>query len=395
MGQGVSIRTAGTQQNANLAFAKVDHDAGHKVDGGAPALIAADPVSVTSSAGTDSTYAIGDAIDITATFTEPVTATTAGDPVAGPRIAFTLGAATKHAVYHSGNGTSALVFRYTVAEDDADTDGISVVENGLALNGGAIADAAGNAPTAAQLEHPALAAQGSHKVDGVRPTVSGATVDGTALRVTFSEALGAAASLANGAFEVKKTPSGGSETTVSLSGSPSISGKTLTLTLASAVAGTDTNVKVSYTVPTTGTDNTLRDAAGNDATSFAGQAVTSIRAVSAGGAGVDADGGRGRRRHERHLQGGRHGARTGDVQRYGGRGGRPGAEAAVRPGVRREGHDLRRRAGAGRTRRRWSSPTRWWPATLSTQGIAFYANKLSVGQRVRASARRGRSRTPT
>ena len=255
----------------------MDHDAGHKVDGIVPALIAAGPVSVTSAAGTDSTYAIGDAIDITATFKEPVTVTPAGDPVAGPRIAFTLGAATKHAVYHSGSGSSALVFRYTVAEDDADTDGISVVENGLALNGGAIADAVGYAAAAAQLEHPALAAQGSHKVDGVRPTVSHAVVAGTTLTVIFNENLAAAASLANGAFEVKKTPSGGSETTVALSGSPSLSGAKVTLTLASAVLDSDTGVKVSYARPAQGTGNKLVDTAGNEVASFANRSVDGSR----------------------------------------------------------------------------------------------------------------------
>ena len=280
VGAGASIRRAGTQENAGLAFAKVDHDAAHKVDGAAPALIATDPVEVTSSAESDSTYAIGDAIDITATFAEAVNVTTAGDQVAGPRIAFTLGTATKQAVYHSGGGGTALVFRYEVAAGDADTDGISVDENGLALNGGAIADLAGNAATAEQLEHSAVAAGTSHKVDGMRPRALSATVDGTVLRVTFSEALGAAASLSKDDFTVKKT-SGGTEVEVDLSGTPSVSGNTLTLTLASAVATTDTDVKVSYTKPATDTGNRLVDTVGNEAASFADVAVTRIARVSA------------------------------------------------------------------------------------------------------------------
>ena len=98
----------------------------------------------------------------------------------------------------------------------------------------------------------------NNTVDITAPTVSSATVDGTALVITFNETLAAAASLANGAFAVKKTPSQGSEQTESLSGSPSISGATVTLTLAAAVKGytkpgtdsnttTATGVKVSYT----------------------------------------------------------------------------------------------------------------------------------------------------
>ena len=49
--------------------------------------------------------------------------------------------------------------------------------------------------------------------DTTAPTVSSATVDGTALVITFNETLAAAASLANSEFTVKKTPSGGGEQT--------------------------------------------------------------------------------------------------------------------------------------------------------------------------------------
>ena len=89
--------------------------------------------------------------------------------------------------------------------------------------------------------------------------------------ITFDEELGAAASLANGAFTVKKTPSGGAETTLTLSSTaPSISGSTVTLTLAtaSAVTATDEDVKVLYTKPTTGTANKLVDTFDNEADTF-------------------------------------------------------------------------------------------------------------------------------
>ena len=288
----MSIRSAGTQEDASLAHAAVNHNAAHKVDGILPALIATDPVSVTSSAGTDSTYAIGDTIEFTATFNEAVTVTTAGDPVTGPRLAFRLGAATKHAVYNSGGGTAALVFRYTVAEDDADTDGISVSGNALSLSGGTIANAVGNRARPAGMRNPALAALADHKVDGVRPVVTGARVSGRALRVNFSEPLGTA-SLANGDFTVKRT-SGGSESTVTLSGSPAIDGNTLTLTLASALAAGDSAVKVSYTKPTTGADNRLIDAIGNEVASFAdvavGQVAGSVELVSTPAVDTDGDG---------------------------------------------------------------------------------------------------------
>ena len=111
-------------------------------------------------------------------------------------------------------------------------------------------------------------------VDTTAPTVSSAAVDGASLTIAFDENLAAAANLANSAFEVKKTPASGSEQTVTLSGSPSISGDTVTLTLATAAVHGDTDVKVSYTKPASGSDNTLEDAAGNEVASFTDQAVT-------------------------------------------------------------------------------------------------------------------------
>ncbi|MCY3811055.1 MAG: fibronectin type III domain-containing protein, partial [Gammaproteobacteria bacterium] len=109
--------------------------------------------------------------------------------------------------------------------------------------------------------------------DTTAPSVTGATVNGTTLAIAFDETLAAAANLANGAFAVKKTPSGGSEVSVALSGSPSISSATVTLTLAAAVASTDA-VTVSYTRPASGTANALEDAAGNEVADFADQAAT-------------------------------------------------------------------------------------------------------------------------
>ena len=109
--------------------------------------------------------------------------------------------------------------------------------------------------------------------DDTPPTFSKATVSATTLVVAFNEELAAAPSLANDAFTVKKT-AGGSEQLVSLSGSPRISGKTVTLTLASAVVATDTDVKVSYTKPDSGSDNKLKDAANNEVDTFTDQPVT-------------------------------------------------------------------------------------------------------------------------
>ena len=113
--------------------------------------------------------------------------------------------------------------------------------------------------------------------DTTAPTFRSAAVNGASLAITFSENLAEAASLANPAFTVKKTPAGGSERRVALSGSPSINGEVVTLTLATAVSATDTDVKVSYTRPSTGSNNRLKDWGDNEVASFAGQAVNTGR----------------------------------------------------------------------------------------------------------------------
>ena len=107
--------------------------------------------------------------------------------------------------------------------------------------------------------------------DTAAPTFTAATVNGSTLVVTLSEDLGAAASLVNSAFTVKKGTSGTAQT---LSGTPSISGSTVTLTLATAVTASDTAVKVAYTKPTSGSANKLVDKFGNETATFPDQAVT-------------------------------------------------------------------------------------------------------------------------
>ena len=55
-----------------------------------------------------------------------------------PKVAFTLGAATRQAAYASSSGTAELVFSYTVRAGEIDTDGISWQANALTLAGGTV-----------------------------------------------------------------------------------------------------------------------------------------------------------------------------------------------------------------------------------------------------------------
>ncbi len=227
-------------------------------------------VAVSSQPVADDTYARGATIGVRLTFSKAVTVT----GVPRVKLDFSTGAGDeKWADYASGSGTTTLEFAYTVAAGDASSAGAAVLANTLELNGGTIVSVSTTGENAT-LTHAGLAHDANHKVDGTSPTLSAAAVDGATLTLTFNETLGTAESLANGAFTVKKTPSGSGEQTVSLSGSPTISGAVVTLTLANAVLDTDTDVKVSYTKPTMGTGNRLRDEAGNEVASFPAQTVT-------------------------------------------------------------------------------------------------------------------------
>ena len=139
-------------------------------------------VAVTSDPGTDDTYALGDTIEVGLTFDEAVTVT--GDPY----LLIDVGGTNRRASYHSGSTTTQRLFRYTVLAGDDDNDGIAVVANSLALNGGTIG--ASDDATAATLDHAALTTT-AHKVDVVvtllsnfgQPASTNATISATSHQV--------------------------------------------------------------------------------------------------------------------------------------------------------------------------------------------------------------------
>lgn len=75
-------------------------------------------------------------IDFTLTFSEVVTVSGA------PRIALTVGSATRYAQFLSGSTTNQLVFRYSLNRGDYDTNGIQLTTSMIDLNGGNIVDGA-------------------------------------------------------------------------------------------------------------------------------------------------------------------------------------------------------------------------------------------------------------
>ena len=126
------------QNNVNdvsdLAYTPLSNVSGHKVDTTKPTVSS---ITLTSNAGDDKTYKKGDKIQVQVTFSEKVTVdTTKGTP----QLTLKVGTADKTADYKSGSNSTQLVFEYTVASGDADTDGIEIEANKLALNSGTIKD---------------------------------------------------------------------------------------------------------------------------------------------------------------------------------------------------------------------------------------------------------------
>ena len=133
-------------------------------------------VAITSDTGDDDVYldddgvyGIGDKIEVTVTFDEDVAVT------GSPRLEITIGTNARNAAYKSTTG-SKVIFSYTVAAGDSDTDGISIAADKLSLNGGSIKDGVDND---ADLSHSALSAQSGHKVDGIRPTITSVGLSGS------------------------------------------------------------------------------------------------------------------------------------------------------------------------------------------------------------------------
>ena len=102
---------------------------------------AADPPTITappsvSESGADGQWTPGQTVQATVTFSEAVAVDTSGGT---PTITLTPGATgQKSASYTSGGGTEALVFAYTLSEDDGTHTAMGVAPDSLALNGGSI-----------------------------------------------------------------------------------------------------------------------------------------------------------------------------------------------------------------------------------------------------------------
>ena len=164
---------------------------------------------VVGEAGTDGAWTAGETVEVQLTFSEPVTVdTTGGTPSIDLRLG---GTQTRSAAYTSGSGTKALVFGYTLGEDEGPHATVLVPGDSLVLNGGTIVSAA-DGTVDAVLAHvgaakAALPVSARDVADGLTAYFSAlpAEHDGDTpftFEVHFSEAFSISYLAMPGAFEV-------------------------------------------------------------------------------------------------------------------------------------------------------------------------------------------------
>lgn len=157
--------------DADLTLKSVATTIGVKVDAVAPSQTSVDLPN-------SKTYIVGQDIDFPANFGENVIVETS---LGIPYMQVMIGSTTVRANYVSGSGSKKIVFRYTVANNDYDADGIGVNLN-IQLNGATFKDIAGN--TAGFSPWPNMFFPLSTvKVDGVVPTITGAIASGNGMYV--------------------------------------------------------------------------------------------------------------------------------------------------------------------------------------------------------------------
>ena len=249
-GTEVTITAAGTTTEASLDFAKVDHDADHKVDGRAPTL----------------TRAVIDGNILTQTYSEPLDATAKPDKSAfrvnvWPDVGF-LDLADSNPVEISGNVVTLTLAKLVAADKNAETRYYKP-ESGVRLR-----DVAGNEVETTNITR----ATNNRQL----PEFQRATVDRVTLVLTFNKVLDAGSVPAAGDFTVTANRTARGLATEDLVADPpvrpvDVKGRQVVLTLAVTVTDRQA-VMVRYVQPTSGAK--LQDEDGAAVASFTSQFVT-------------------------------------------------------------------------------------------------------------------------
>ena len=277
------------QNNAVLTHTAIATDSSRKVDGIKPRIVAA---TLTSTAPNDGVYAIGDTIEMTATFSEGVSIT--GNPQ--HYLTFSRDQARKADFVEATSSTEA-VFIYVVQEGDFSSNGVDIPAGDMVLVSSddginsTIKDFAGNTfrpvPLGSIVE-PVL----GHKVDGIRPTFSSAETseDGLTVEIEFSEDINVHPMIVSLSdlldIELGRIIKAVAGITVNNRvvepSNASISGSDITLTLSTAITEGDT-VKVDYNNHfARNAPGFFIDDAGNALDFFAYQEVKNNSTVAAG-----------------------------------------------------------------------------------------------------------------
>ncbi|MCY3598702.1 MAG: SwmB domain-containing protein, partial [Gemmatimonadetes bacterium] len=245
--------------------------------------VASSPSIDANSDNTAETYGLGEVVRAVVIFDEDVTVDASGGT---PRLRIDLksGSGGERWASYEGVGIEASqqVFGYTVTAADTSTAGFAVLENTLELNGGTIRSAVAAVTTNANLAHEGLAHDADHKVDGSLTSSApvlwergarrrAGTVNGSTVTLDFNKNLDALSLPAGSAFTARVIPIDNSQPRYTIDGTAtaSISGATVTVTLASAVPG-DVTVEVSYAKPAA---NPLRGAGGGEVAAFSNKWV--------------------------------------------------------------------------------------------------------------------------
>ncbi|WP_417660023.1 DUF4347 domain-containing protein [Pseudidiomarina sp.] len=244
---------------------------------------AAPTVTSVDSSTANGTYKAGDTVSLQVNFSEAVTVT------GTPKLTLETGASDRDVNYVSGSGTSTLNFTYTVQAGDTSADLDYLSTTALALNGGTITDAAGNAGILTLATPGTAGSLGANKavgIDGVAPSLASGSVPANAtygagqnldFTVSYDEAV--IVNTGGGLPYIALTlDTGGTVQASYIAGSGT---NTLTFRYTVGAGGQDANgiMLASYI---TLNDGTVRDMAGNDA------ATTGIAFGSTAGVLVDA-----------------------------------------------------------------------------------------------------------
>ena len=168
----IKIRGGTTDATLSLGTHAIANSVNHKVDGSRVTAPIVNNVVIERPASGD-TFGLAETINVLVYFDRSV------DVTGTPRIALTIGSATRQAVYSHVSGDFALVLRYAPRSSDSDSDGISIGASALTLNGGTIRIRGGTANATLGLGTHAIANSANHKVDGSQeatPTVNSVSI---------------------------------------------------------------------------------------------------------------------------------------------------------------------------------------------------------------------------